>query len=110
MAKVFYDHLIKFEEVTKVLGEYELDAVEMEEIVRIADETIHVSVIDVILTHLPKDKHEQFLIQFHDKPHSEFLVAYLEKEAHPEIQRKITEAVEKTKKEILAEVRKAQKK
>lgn len=110
MAKIFYDHLIKFEEITQELGRYELDAVEMEEIVRIADETIHIQVLDVILTHLPKDRHEEFLIKFHDKPHNEKLIEYLEKSAHPGIQTKISETAKKAKNEILTEIRKSKRK
>ena len=109
MAKVFYDHLIKFEEITEELGRYELDVVEMEEIIRLADETIHINVLDVILTHLPKEKHEEFLIRFHDAPHKKTLIDYLEKEAHPEIQKKISEAAEKTKRELLNEIRRSKK-
>jgi hypothetical protein len=110
MAKIFYDHIVKFEEITEELGRYELDAVEIEEIVRIADETVHISVLDVILTHLPKAKHEEFLIKFHDKPHDVSLVNYLEKEAHPEIKKKIAEVAEKAKKEILGEIKKSKRK
>lgn len=109
MTKIFYDHLIKFEEITEELGRYELDAVEMEEIIRIADETIHINVLDVILTHLPKEKHEEFLIKFHDRPSDVTLIEYLEKEAHPEIQKKIAEVAQKVKEEIKAEIKRSKK-
>lgn len=81
-----------------------MQMMELEEILKIADETIHLRVMDVILTHLPKHKHEEFLIKLHHAPHDQKLLEYLEIEADRDISSKIKEEAEKTKKEILREI------
>lgn len=110
MAKVFYDHLIKIQEIEEELGKYELDVVEKEEILRLADEQIHIRVLDVILRHLPKDKHNDFLIKFHQAPHEEKLLEYLSIEADKDIAAKIETEAKWARDEILSEVRRSTKK
>lgn len=110
MAKIFYDHLTRYEEFVAELDRYEMAVEEREEIVQLADETIHLRVLDVILTHLPKEKHREFLEKFHGTPHDEKLLEYLSVTAGVDMGTKIKEAAEITKKELLAEVARSKKK
>lgn len=108
MNKIFYDHLTKIEEVSVELGKYQLTTVEREEIITIIDEHVHHRILDVILEHLPKEKHEVFLHKLHDGPQRPELLDYL-KEDISDIEKLIMEEAEKVKKEILAEIKRAQK-
>jgi radical SAM superfamily enzyme len=108
MAKLFYDHLIKIEEVSEELGKYRLTAVEREEILNTIDEHIHHRVLDVILQKLPREKHEVFLHQLHDGPQKLELLEELKKEIK-DLEKLIGQEGEKIKKEILAEIKRAQK-
>lgn len=109
MNQVFYDHLTKLEEIKVELGKYRLTSTEREEIFSLADEHLHHRVLDIILQHLPPEKHEVFLHKLHDGPQKPELLDYL-KEDIQDIEKLITAEAEKVKKEILAEIKRAQKK
>ena len=104
MAQLFYDHLIKIEEVSKELGKYRLTTVEREEILDTIDEHVHHRVLGVILQKLPKEKHEVFLHKLHDGPHKLELLEELKKDIK-DIEKLIRQEGEKIKKEILHEIR-----
>lgn len=106
--KIFYDHLTVFEEITIELDKYKFDRQEREEIVRLVDENMHHRVLDVILTHLPKERHQDFLTKFHSAPHDSNLLTYLKKEVE-NIEDLIISEAKKVKAEILREFRRAQK-
>lgn len=110
MTKIFYDHLIGLEEIDTELKGYHLQQEEYEELIRIADETIHHHVLNIILTHLPKEKHELFLETFYATPHDKKLLEFLKKEANPEIEEKISSEAKRIKGEIISEIRRAKKK
>lgn len=103
MAKVFYDHLISIEELLIELDKYQLSHDEKVDLISSADTTIHYRVLDIILTHLPKDKHQEFLKGFqaapHDKKHLQFLKAHKES-----IESELLKAIKAVKKQILSEL------
>lgn len=107
MAKIFYDHLIKIDEITIELDKYELTIEEREEFVSIIDETFHHRVLAVILTYLPAEHHQNFLSMFHASPHRPELLDFLKKLSSADIEDKIKEEVIKIKKELLADIRKS---
>ena len=110
MAKIFYDHLIKIEEVTVELEGYELTIEEKEEFITLIDETLHNHTLNIILSSLPQDRHENFLSLFHEAPYRPELLDMLKKEAQEDIEEKIKEEAAKIKKELLAEIKKSKKK
>ena len=110
MSKIFYDHLVLREEIIVVLDQHELSTEEREELVQLVDETLHHQVLDTILTHLPAEKHEEFLALFHQAPHDLQLLEYLKTETKIDIEGKIKETAAKTKKELLGEIKRAKKK
>jgi hypothetical protein len=107
MAKIFYDHLTVTEEIVTELDKYKITSVEKTEIVELIDENVHHSVLNVILKNLPKEKHEEFLLAFHHRPHDPDLLEYLKKEIK-DIEKIITDEANKVKKELLAEIKNAQ--
>lgn len=109
MSKIFYDHLIKIEEVTIELDNYELTIEEKEEFISLIDETLHNHTLEVILTSIPKNLHEDFLSMFHQAPHKLELLYFLKKEA-PDIEEKIKKNSEIIKKEILSQIKRSKKK
>ncbi len=109
MSKIFYDHLVIREEVIAELDKHEVDSDSREELVRHIDAVLHHHVLDVILSHLPSEKHEKFLTAFHASPHDEKLLEYLKSEVEEDIEEKIKVEAEKVKKELLAEIKRAKK-
>ncbi len=110
MAKIFYDHLVLREEVIAELDRYNIAVEEREELVRLVDETLHHQVLEVILTHLPKEKHKEFLTRFHQAPHDEKLINYLKSETQVDIETEIQKTAQKTKKQLLSEIKRSRKK
>lgn len=104
MSKIFYDHLIGLEEISLKLKGYNLQKEEYDELIGIAGETLHHHVLNIILTHLPKEKHEIFLETFYLAPHDPKLMDFLKNEGLIEIEEKISTGIKKIRTEILNEI------
>lgn len=107
MSKIFYDHLIIREEITALLDLHNLEPEEREELLQIIDETLHHNTLNVILNHLPKEHHREFMSRFHAAPHDESLLDYLQQKISADIRSEIKNQAAKIKKEILAEIKKS---
>jgi hypothetical protein len=107
MSHLFFDHLVIREELEFELNSYILDPQDRQELVDIIDSTLTHHVLNVILNHLPRDKHPEFMAKFRDHPDDESHLEYLKTHAHPEIEAKIKTQAVKIKQEILAEIRKS---
>ena len=99
----FYDNLILIEEITSELGESE----DREELITIIEETFHHHVLDTILTHLPRHHHEEFLSLYHQSPHDEALLDYINQRIDKDIKAEIQSLAKKLKQEILSDIRKS---
>lgn len=107
MPKIFYDHLTVTNEVIVELDKYKFDIAEREELIQLIDENIHHQVLNIILRNLPKEKHEEFLLAFHHKPSDPDLLVFLKK-AVKDIEKIITDEANSVKKELLKEIKNAQ--
>jgi hypothetical protein len=107
MSKIFYDHLIIREEITAQLDLHKLDPEEREELLQLVDETLHHTTLNVILNHLPKEHHSEFMTKFHSAPYDESLLDYLQQRIPSDIRSEITAQAAKVKKEILTEIKKS---
>ncbi|MGB6882108.1 MAG: hypothetical protein WBD86_02315, partial [Microgenomates group bacterium] len=65
MSKIFYDHLIVFEEVDRYIKDTVETHEERDELWQIVDEIVHHRVLGCVLDKLPKEHHEEFLGKFH---------------------------------------------
>lgn len=110
MSKIFYDHLVLREEITAELDLHSLELEEREELLQLIDETLHHTTLNVILNHLPKEHHREFITKFHAAPYDEKLLDYLQKHVSVDIKSEIAAQAAKIKKEILAEIKKSRKK
>lgn len=102
MSKLFYDHLIEFEEIEIELTKFKLVGQEKEEIHQMIEESIHYRVMRRILDHLPAERHQEFLEWFHEAPYHEDLLTFL-KEKVENIEELIKEEISILKKELLAD-------
>ncbi len=109
MSKVFYDHLIKIEEIVLELDNYELSYEEKDEFINLIDGTLHHHTLQVILDLLPPQHHQNFLDQFYQSPHDQKLITYLKEKINDEVEKKIQEKAIEIKKEILLEIKKSSK-
>lgn len=94
MSKLFFDHLIVFDEIELIIKKNTQTVEEKEELWELIDEMVHHKVLEVILDRLPRGSHEEFLELFHQRPHDETtIIGYLK--------RKINENVEEILKQEL---------
>jgi len=109
MSKVFYDHLIKIEEIVLELDNYELTLEEKDEFINLADATLHHHTLQIILDLLPDVSHQDFLELFYQSPSDQKLIDFLKEKSDQEIEKKIEEKARQIKKEILQEIKKSTK-
>lgn len=100
MSKLFYDHLIVIEEITAVTGN---DKKTLE----LVDRILQNEILDVILTYLPRDRHEEFLKKFHAAPHDMRLMQYLTDHSAVNIELAILDRANKTKRKLLRHLKKS---
>lgn len=106
MKKIFYSDLIKIEEVFIELDNYELSVEERNEFITIIDETFHFRTFDIIMSRLPREHHEYFLTMMDKNPVDPGILTFL-KNAVADIDKIIQDEAEKTKKEIIKEIKKS---
>ena len=76
-----------------------------DKLLEIVIHTLHLGIMDMILSELPKEKHESFLEQFSQSPDDPKLIDELKKNVG-DIEDKIRKKAERIKKEILEELHK----
>jgi hypothetical protein len=104
MSKIFFDHLIQYEEVEIALSTHQLEPSKKKEVSQQIEEIIHYRTMTVILSNLPKEHHREFLERFYQAPHDENLLTFL-KEKVKNIEELMTEEIEKIKKELLEDLK-----
>lgn len=109
MTKVFYDHLIIIEEIIAVFDLRGIRGDEREEFLQLIDQTMHHEILGTILTHLPREHHEEFLIRFHAAPHDASLMTYLNERVSVDIEKEILKAANNVKKTLIKEIEAAKK-
>lgn len=109
MTKIFYDDLIKIEEIFFEFEDCDFTSEEKEEFISLIDETFHHHMLDLILDNLPEEYHEFFLSQFYQTPCNKGLMKFLKEKIDDDIDRKIEKRAQEIKKEILAEIKKSAK-
>lgn len=92
MSKLFFDHLIVLERVEIHINKNVTSKEEKEELWNLIDGIVQTRVMDIILTRLPKEHHDEFLEKFSNFPHDERLFDYLKE--------KVEDIEEEIKKEV----------
>jgi len=100
MSKIFYDHLIIIEEIIAIIDKHSILPSERKAILAHVDELLHNAIMDVILTHLPKKDHEEFLHAFMNAPGSKELLSFLQDRIDVNIEKAILKRVDSVKKTI----------
>lgn len=105
MSKIFYDHLIilpVLEAEIKSIAETEE---EKQELWQIVDEIIHHRILELLLDTLDREHHDEFLERFHEAPHDEIHIHYLDKKVDENISELIEEKIGKMEREIINEIK-----
>lgn len=102
-----FNHLTLVEEIITEIDMHDLSAEERDELVELAQKTLHHHVLSTVLDHLPKDKHHHFITEYHRDPANQQLLTWLKQEITEDIEAKIKLEAARVKKEILTEIKKA---
>lgn len=105
MSKLFFDHLIEFEEIEIELKKLDVTHEERIELERLIDSMVHHRVVDRILTHLPAEHHEEFLDKYYKKPYDPVLLSWINQRIEESVEKHVKDEVAKLKKEILKDLR-----
>lgn len=107
-AKLFYDHLIAYEETISILNIHDLDPDEKQELIQLIDEIFHHHLLNLILNYLPPHHHQEFLTLLSKDPSSPDLLIYLKSRITlVDIEIEIQKHGQKIKSDILKEVQKS---
>lgn len=77
MSKIFYDHLVDYSELEKLIKKHVKTEEARHEIYGLIDEIIHHKVVGCILDRLPQEHHKEFLNHVKERAHDESLISYL---------------------------------
>jgi hypothetical protein len=106
MSKLYYDHLIAYEDIEIEISKISQSREEKEELWQIVDEMIHHKVLDLVLSKLPKDKHQEFMEKFVSAPHDEGLFDYLNDKIGDDVEKLVKKELDELAKEILKDLKK----
>ncbi len=104
MSKLFYDHLIIFEDLESEIKDVFETSEEREELWQLVDEIIHHRILGCIFDCLPDEHHHHFLTLFHETPYDCELIHFVSELAETNIEDVISEELSKLQKELLQEM------
>jgi hypothetical protein len=90
MSKLFFDHLISFEEIEIIIKKKASSKEEKEELWGLIDEIVNHKVFSNILDKLPPEHHEEFMALFHKCPHDEVVIFdYLKSKSGRDVEKEL---------------------
>ncbi len=101
---VFYDHLINIHDLHIELDRYELSTEERNELMKLADSTVHHEVFDLIMIELPEEHKVVFLERFATDPSDPELLEFVKIHV-PQAEEKIRARSEKVKQDLTEKMR-----
>lgn len=104
MSRIFYDHLLVFEEVEKNINSMEISKEERDELWNLVDEMVHHRAFGLILERLPRGNHKEFLEKFHEAPYSQNLMEYLKIKVGENVEELLKQELGNLAYEILSEI------
>ncbi len=110
MSKLFYDSLTNHQDLIDSLDLPLVSEEERVELTALVDEIMSHNILNVILNHLPKTHHEEFIKKLHTSPHDPELLVYLQERTEVDIIVEIKSHADRIKREVLADIHKSKSK
>ncbi len=105
MSKIFFDHLIVLDDVESEIKNFTDSDDIRHELWHIIDEIVNHRVFDCIFHHLPDEHHHDFLDRFHETPHDDSLMIFIDEKTEESIEDQIKREMDGLKEELLLLVR-----
>ena len=109
MSKMFYEHLLILEDLWEEIGALSISAKEKNQLIETTEELFHYKVMTLILDHLPKVHHGDFLQRFTNIPHDTSHLQYLEEKVGVSIHHEIAVLAVGLKEEVRSVLKKHKK-
>ena len=109
MSKLFFDHLIVFEELEGKIDSVAKNQEERDELWAIVDELVHHKALGLVLDKLPAKFHKEFLEKFHQAPYDEGLLDYLKEKIGENIEELLRQELGNLAYDLLADFSQAKK-
>lgn len=77
MSKLFWDHLIRFDELIHELKQLPFSNEEQAELIELIDSTYHHHILEEILSALPNSEHDRFMQMLSDRPDDQEIMVYV---------------------------------
>lgn len=101
MSIIFYDKLIVLKGLDKKIKKLVSSSEERQEMWQMVEEIIHHKVLGCCLTHLPQKHHHEFLEMFHNTPHDQGLLKFLDEKSKKDMKKIIKEEIKNLTKDLL---------
>ena len=105
MSKLFFDHLIVWEEIDKEIKKVPLNREEKDELWKLLDEISSNRILTSILDKLPLEHHEEFLDRFEKAPYDEGIFTYLKEKIGENIEELIKQEIGDLAYELLQDIK-----
>lgn len=103
-SKVFYHDLLNLSDLSKHLSQVNLSLQERDELLGIVHHTIHLEVVNFVLTRLPQEEHETFLAHIERRPHDKGIWVYLKRSIR-ELESDLVDLIHRVKQDFISELR-----
>lgn len=110
MTRIFYDHLITLTKIELVVKQSAQSKEEQEELWQLVEDMVHHKVMHILLDHLPREHHNEFLEEFSKAPHDERHIHFLNDKSGKDIETIIQDELKHLEEETLNELFATQKK
>lgn len=107
MSKYFYSHIIETAEISLEIGDLDVPKEDRVKLIALAEENLHHSLLDLVLSHLSEEDKKTFLSHIAEDNHKtawEFVVGRVEN-----AEQKIIDRALKIKKDLRKDIQKAKK-
>jgi len=105
MSKIFYDHLIVFEELEVEVNKMAKTQEEKEELWKLIDEILHLRILSKILDNLPSQHHQEFLEKLHTSPYDERLIQFLNERIEKDLEEFLRKEIGDLEREIIKSIK-----
>lgn len=102
MSKLYYDKLVVMTKIEVIIKKSSSTPEEKEELWRVVDEMIHHRILNCILENLSEEHHHDFMCLFHEKPHDESILDFVNQRIDSDIKKTIKKEAKLLEKEVLA--------
>jgi len=107
MSKTFADHILAKDEIFTHIELYTKHPEQKQELINLVEEIFSHHLLDTVLTHLPKNHHDEFLEMIKKGLSDPKILKFLKEKIEIDIEKEIRKSALKLRKELLSDIQKS---